>query len=111
MDNNIDLVEALKYISPAALDYQQWVNIGMALKLEGYSVRFLAVNCSDDIITEGLARAAMNYAANRNAYIALISRELSSEAFERLGFKGDEILSVEIPEALASGCSCGNSKQ
>ena len=53
----------------------------------------------------------MNYAANRNAYIALISRELSSEAFERLGFKGDEILSVEIPEALASGCSCGNSKQ
>ena len=81
------------------------------IKLEGYSVRFLVVNCSDDIITEGLARAAMNYAANRNAYIALISRELSSEAFERLGFKGDEILSVEIPEALASGCSCGNSKQ
>ncbi|MGN0597691.1 MAG: PriCT-2 domain-containing protein [Ruminiclostridium sp.] len=38
MDNNIDLVEALKFISPAALDYQQWVNIGMALKLEGYSV-------------------------------------------------------------------------
>ena len=81
------------------------------IKLEGYSVRFLAVNCSDDIITEGLARAAMNYAANRNAYIALISRELSNEAFERLGFKGDEILSVEIPEALVSGCSCGNSKQ
>lgn len=81
------------------------------IELDGYTVRFSAVNCSDDIITEGLARAAMNYAANRNAYIALIGKELSSTAFERLGFKGSEILSVEIPEALASGCSCGDSKQ
>ena len=34
----INLIECLKYISPALLDYQQWVNIGMALKHEGYSV-------------------------------------------------------------------------
>ncbi|MBR1561602.1 MAG: AAA family ATPase [Ruminococcus sp.] len=32
-----DLKEALKYIPPADLDYQEWVNIGMALKHEGYS--------------------------------------------------------------------------
>lgn len=38
MDNNFDLTEALKYIDPAALDYQEWVNVGMALKYEGYSV-------------------------------------------------------------------------
>jgi len=38
MDNKLDLTEALEYISPASLDYQEWVNIGMALKLEGYSV-------------------------------------------------------------------------
>ena len=75
--------------------------------VEGYNMTFLSVDCSDDIITEGLARAAMNYAANRNAYIAKIKKEFSSAAFIRLGFAGDDILSVEIPEALASGCTCG----
>ncbi|MDE7193043.1 MAG: PriCT-2 domain-containing protein, partial [Oscillospiraceae bacterium] len=29
------IVEALSYISPASLDYQTWVNVGMALKYEG----------------------------------------------------------------------------
>lgn len=75
--------------------------------VEGYFMTFVSVDCSDDIIAEGLARAAMNYAANRNAYIAKIKKELSSAAFIRLGFSGEEILSVEIPEALASGCTCG----
>lgn len=32
-----DLLELLEYIDPAALGYQDWVNIGMALKQEGYS--------------------------------------------------------------------------
>lgn len=35
MDN---LIKALEYINPAMCSYQEWVNIGMALKLEGYSV-------------------------------------------------------------------------
>lgn len=34
----LDLNEALKYIDPACLTYQEWVNVGMALKYEGYSV-------------------------------------------------------------------------
>ena len=80
-------------------------------KLSGYNMLFVSVDCADDIITEGLARAAMNYAANRNAYIAQINNELSSSAFIRLGFKGNDLLSVEIPEALASGCTCGHSNQ
>lgn len=37
MENNIDLNECLNYISPAELTYQEWVNVGMALKEEGYS--------------------------------------------------------------------------
>lgn len=32
-----NLLELLEYIDPAALEYQDWVNIGMALKHEGYS--------------------------------------------------------------------------
>jgi hypothetical protein len=35
----LDLLNALEYISPSELDYQDWVNVGMALKQEGYSVK------------------------------------------------------------------------
>ncbi len=31
----MNLTECLKYIDPASLDYQTWVNVGMALKQEG----------------------------------------------------------------------------
>lgn len=34
MENN--LLELLDYIDPAMLDYQEWINVGMALKHEGY---------------------------------------------------------------------------
>lgn len=74
----------------------------------GYEVEFVSVECDDDIITEGLARSAMNYAANRMAYIAKIKKSIVKPAFIRLGFEGDEMLSVEIPQALTSGCSCNH---
>ena len=32
-----DIREMLNYINPAELDYQEWVNVGMALKAEGYT--------------------------------------------------------------------------
>ena len=35
---NRDILQALDCIDPAALDYQDWLNVGMALKLEGYPV-------------------------------------------------------------------------
>ncbi len=79
--------------------------------VDGFNMYFISVDCPDDIIVEGLARASMNYAANRNAYIANIKKELSAPAFSRLGFTGDEVLSVEIPEALMTGCSCGHANQ
>ena len=33
----LDLLEILEHVDPAKLDYQEWVNVGMALKDEGYS--------------------------------------------------------------------------
>lgn len=33
----VNLLKALEYIDPAQCDYQDWVNVGMALKYEGYS--------------------------------------------------------------------------
>lgn len=38
MDHQHDLRELIEYIDPSSLSYQEWVNIGMALKHEGYSV-------------------------------------------------------------------------
>jgi hypothetical protein len=38
MEQRTDLAEIIEYINPAELDYQEWVNVGMALKHEGYSV-------------------------------------------------------------------------
>ena len=75
-------------------------------RVEGYRMIFLSMECDDDIAAEGLARAAMNSAANSNAYLAVISKELFRPAFARLGFKNEDGSFVEIPEALAGGCSC-----
>ena len=32
-----NLLEILKYINPSSLNYQEWINVGMALKHEGYT--------------------------------------------------------------------------
>lgn len=37
MEQRADLLEILEQIHPADLDYQEWINIGMALKEEGYT--------------------------------------------------------------------------
>lgn len=37
MEQRTSLTEIIEYINPAALNYQDWVNVGMALKHEGYS--------------------------------------------------------------------------
>jgi len=34
--NNENILDALKYIDVASLNYQEWINVGMALKTEGY---------------------------------------------------------------------------
>lgn len=36
--SNLNLTELLDYINPSSLDYKEWINVGMALKHEGYSV-------------------------------------------------------------------------
>lgn len=38
MDSTYDLMEVLNHIDPSELEYQDWINVGMALHHEGYSV-------------------------------------------------------------------------
>ena len=108
MDNNIDLVEALKYISPAALDYQQWVNIGMALKLEGYSVtvwdnwsrndsRYHEGECakkweSFNGASSPVTGATIVKMAKENGFFAGECRELDWD--DEIGGKSDELVIV-----------------
>lgn len=35
--SDLDLTKIIEYINPSALSYQEWVNVGMALKYEGYT--------------------------------------------------------------------------
>ena len=37
MEQRTDLLEVIKYIDPSCLDYQEWLNVGMGLKHEGYT--------------------------------------------------------------------------
>lgn len=37
MENKLDLLKLLEYVNPSMCDYQEWVNVGMALKYEGYT--------------------------------------------------------------------------
>lgn len=37
MENKLDLIALLDYIDPTYLDYQEWLEVGMALKSEGYT--------------------------------------------------------------------------
>lgn len=37
MEHKLDLIELLRYVDPAYLSYQEWVNVGMSLKYEGYT--------------------------------------------------------------------------
>lgn len=38
MEEKFDLVPLLEFISPSALDYNDWISVGMALKYEGYGI-------------------------------------------------------------------------
>lgn len=37
LDNKVDLIALLEYVDPSYLDYQEWLNVGMALRQEGYT--------------------------------------------------------------------------
>lgn len=39
MEQRTNLLEILKHIDPSVLNYQEWVNVGMALKQEGYAAQ------------------------------------------------------------------------
>ncbi len=87
------------------------VNCGrVEFEYSGYRMKYTAVSCADDIVTEGLLRSSMNYCANRGVYACEIGADMLSPAAKRLGFRESELI-VDIPDALTStSCSCGDNR-
>ena len=68
----------------------------------------LTVSLNDSLLVEGLIRSALNYAANRGAYIANCSQSEFDTVLKLLGFViNDGVYSGEIPELLKGSC-CKN---
>ena len=81
------------------------------ITVDGYKCILSGLNVnSDDVLTvEGLIRSALNYAANRGAYIAESECISFKNTFEYLGFKSvDGKYSGEIPELLKGSCCKGS---
>lgn len=65
--------------------------------------------CHDDpLLTEGLIRSALNFAANRNAYMAYCSQQELKSVLDLLGFEyKDNIWQGDIPTLLQGSCCKG----
>lgn len=82
-----------------------------AFKLNGYTMDIVLVEVddSDAETAEGLIRSALNYGANRLAYIAYYKTEKFVSVAELLGFQKDKnnVLCGDIPTLLQGSCCKG----
>ena len=77
-----------------------------SVKISGIYAILLSVECEDVLLQEGLLRSALNFAANRGAFVADIPADKLCPGAERLGFTANKT-EREIPDVLTgSCCSC-----
>lgn len=75
-------------------------------RLDGYSMCIISLSAQDSLTAQGLLRSALNFGANRGAYIAKVDEDSAASIAESMGFQyKDGVLTGEIPEILAGGCS------
>ena len=75
--------------------------------IDGYNCYIISVDCDyeDKLLVEGYIRAALNFCANRNAYMAHCNLNEISSVLQLLGFeKKDDIFSGDIPSLLKGSC-------
>lgn len=100
----MELTECLKYISPADLDYQTWVNVGMALKQEGYPCDVWdSWSRPDSRYHSGeCARKWESFGGNANpvtgATIVQLAKERGMPVAESRALDWDDEISYEAPE-------------
>ena len=77
------------------------------MSIDGYKCTVEIVECdySDKLLVEGFLRSALNYCANRNAYMAYCKFDEISDVLLHLGFENnDGIYSGDIPSLLKGSC-------
>lgn len=77
------------------------------LKVHKYNCAILRIDCdmSDKLLTEGFIRAALNFAANRNAYLAFCEIGEANDVLLSLGFENNNgVYSGDIPTLLKGSC-------
>ena len=100
----MNLTECLKYIDPASLDYQTWVNVGMALKQEGLPCSMWDDwSRSDSRYHSGeCAKKWESFGGNPNpvtgATIVQLAKERGMPAAESRALDWDDEISYEAPE-------------
>lgn len=74
--------------------------------VNGFSCTVSHLYAGDDaLLAEGLLRAALHFAANRNAYTAVCCESKYRDVLLLLGFcEKDNVFSGEIPELLKGSC-------
>ena len=100
----MNLTECLKYIDPASLDYQTWVNVGMALKQEGLPCSVWDDwSRSDSRYHSGeCAKKWESFGGNpipvTGATIVQLAKERGMPAAESRALDWDDEISYEAPE-------------
>ncbi len=83
-------------------------NVGKCLmKINGYNCYIEIVECdfSDKLLVEGFIRSALNYCANRNAYMCYCRLNDISDVLLHLGFENNnDVFSGDIPTLLKGSC-------
>lgn len=83
-------------------------NVGKCLiKINGFNCEIISIDCdySDKLLVEGFLRAALNFCANRSAYMAHCSIFEISDVLLYLGFENENgVYSGDIPTLLKGSC-------
>lgn len=83
-------------------------NVGKCLmKINGYNCEIVSIDCdfSDKLLVEGFLRAALNFCANRSAYMAHCSITEIKDVLLYLGFENENgVYSGDIPTLLKGSC-------
>ena len=86
------------------------IQIGKCLvSINNFSCEILKLDCDfeDKLLVEGFIRSALNFCANRNAFIASCKIEKVKDVLLLLGFENvDGTYKGEIPSLLKGCCGC-----
>lgn len=77
----------------------------MSVKDYSCYIHILKCDYSDKLLVEGFLRAALNFCANRNAYMAHCEIDVISDVLRHLGFENNNgVYSGDIPTLLKGSC-------